>query len=165
MFSKYYQSELSFLRAMGKAFAEVNPSVAGMLAERGGDPDVERLLEGVAFLTARIRERLDDSVPEMVHDLTELLLPHYLRPLPACSIVEFQPIPGALRARARIARHAELASIPVEGTACRFRTSADLDLLPVAVQDVSMDQAISANPVIRIHLAAAAPALPTLFQP
>jgi type VI secretion system protein ImpG len=135
------------------------------LAEKGGDPDVERLLEGAAFLTARIRERLDDSVPEMVHDITELLLPHYLRPLPACSVVEFTPTPGALRARAPIPRNSELASIPVEGTPCRFRTSADFDLLPVAVQDVSMDHAISANPVIRIHLSAAAPALPTVFQP
>src|SRR5512141_2299308 len=99
MFSKYYQSELAFLRGMGKEFAAAHPELAGLLAERGGDPDVERLLEGFAFLSARIRERLDDAVPELIHDLTEILLPHYLRPVPACTVVEFQPVAGALRAR------------------------------------------------------------------
>ena len=92
MFSKYYQSELTYLREVGKAFGAANPTIAGLLAERGGDPDVERLLEGFAFLTARIRERMDDSVSEIVHGLTELLLPHYLRTLPACSIVDW-PVP------------------------------------------------------------------------
>src|SRR5512141_2881929 len=99
MFSKYYQSELAFLRGMGKEFAAAHPNLAGLLAERGGDPDVERLLEGFAFLAARIRERLDDAVPEVIHDLTEVLLPHYLRPVPACSVLEILPNPGALRAR------------------------------------------------------------------
>ena len=88
MFSKHYQSELAYLREMGKAFSAQNPTIAGFLAERGGDPDVARLLEGFAFLTARIRERIDDAVPEVLHGLTELLLPHSLRPVPACSGVE-----------------------------------------------------------------------------
>src|SRR5207248_4042903 len=113
MFSKHYQSELGYLRAMGKEFALVNPSIAGLLAERGGDPDVERLLEGFAFLTARIRERIDDEIPEVVHALTDLLLPHYLRPLPACSILEFTPVAGALRGKHRIPRGTEIATAPV----------------------------------------------------
>jgi type VI protein secretion system component VasA len=82
LFSKYYQSELTYLRELGREFGRAYPNVAGMLAERGGDPDVERLLEGFAFLTARIRERLDDDVPEVIHTLTDLLFPHYLRTLP-----------------------------------------------------------------------------------
>ncbi len=75
MFSKYYQGELSYLREMGRAFAVANPSMAGLLAERGGDPDVERLLEGFAFLSAQIRERTENAVPEVIHGLAELLLP------------------------------------------------------------------------------------------
>ena len=38
-------------------------AVAGLLAERSGDPDVERLLEGFAFLTGKLREKLDDELP------------------------------------------------------------------------------------------------------
>ena len=95
MFSKFYQSELAFLRATGSAYAEAHPQAAGFLSGRGNDPDVERLLEGFAFLAARIRERLEDGLPEVTHDLTELLLPQYLRPLPAATVVEFTPLQGA----------------------------------------------------------------------
>jgi type VI secretion system protein ImpG len=165
MFSRLYQGELAFLRAMGKAYAEANPTTAGLLAERGSDPDVERLLEGCAFLAARVRERIEDSIPEMVHDLAELLLPHYLRSVPAATIVEFTPVPGALRARLRVPAGTEIAAVPVEGTSCRFRTTADLDLLPVSVQDVALDQAIGATPALRVQLQASAQALPALLQP
>lgn len=152
MFSKYYQSELTYLRELGRAFALANPAAAGLLAERGGDPDVERLLEGFSFLTARIRERIDDAVPEIVHALTELLLPHFLRTLPACSIVELSPVISALRGRQRVARGTEVASTNVDGTSCRFRTTSEVDLLPLSVQDVVLDLSVSASPVVRVTL-------------
>ncbi|MCY1081289.1 type VI secretion system baseplate subunit TssF [Archangium lansingense] len=150
MFSKYYLSELNYLREMGRAFGLANPSVAGLLVERGADPDVERLLEGFAFLTARIRERVEDDVPEMVQGLTELLLPHYLRPVPACSIVEFSPQMRALRGRSRISAGAEVASTPLDGTSCVFRTTHDVDLLPLTVQDAMLDRSSVSSPVLRI---------------
>ncbi|HEX9593485.1 MAG TPA: type VI secretion system baseplate subunit TssF, partial [bacterium] len=88
MFNKYYQDELAFLREMGEEFAAAHPQVAHMLAAHGTDPDVERLLEGFAFLTGRIRQKLDDELPEITHTLMGLLWPHYLRPIPAMSVVE-----------------------------------------------------------------------------
>lgn len=165
MFGKYYQSELAYLRALGKEFSLANPSIAGLLAERGGDPDVERLLEGFAFLAARIRERSEDCIPEMVHDLTEMLLPHYLRPLPAASIVECLPVSGTLRTRYRLPCHTEISSGSIEGTRCLFRTTADIDLLPLTIQEVVLDSAIGAAPVLRVQMLAPTPALPTVFQP
>src|SRR5512138_1977451 len=163
MFSKHYQSELAFLRGMGKEFSAAHPSVAGLLAERGGDPDVERLLEGFAFLAARIRERLDDAVPEVIHDLTEVLLPQYLRPVPACSVLEILPNAGALRARQQVPAGAEVASTPVDGVSCRFRTTAPTALVPVSVADATLDAAIGATPVLRVQLHAPAAALPAVF--
>ena len=133
MFSRYYQSELSFLRETGKAFALAHPQMAGLLSERGGDPDVERLLEGFAFLSARVRERIEDAVPEISHGLTELLLPHYLRPLPSCTIVEFSPQIRAIRGAVKVPAGSELAASPVDGTSCRFRTTANLDLLALTL--------------------------------
>ncbi|NVJ25480.1 MULTISPECIES: type VI secretion system baseplate subunit TssF [Myxococcus] len=150
MFSKYYLSELTYLREMGRAFGLANPSLAGLLVERGADPDVERLLEGFAFLTARIRERVDDDVPELVHGLTELLLPHYLRPLPAASIVEFSPHLRALRGRSRLPAGAEVASQPIDGTRCVFRTTTDVDLLPVQLTDALLDRSSITSPVLRL---------------
>jgi type VI secretion system protein ImpG len=163
MFSKHYQSELAFLRAMGKEFAAAHPSVAGLLAERGGDPDVERLLEGFAFLAARIRERLDDAVPEVIHDLTEVLLPHYLRPVPACSVLEILPNPGALRTRQVVPAGAEVASTPVDGVSCRFRTTTPTALLPLTVADAALDAAVGSTPILRLQLQTPPAALPAVF--
>jgi len=165
MFGKYYQGELTYLRELGKEFGQVNPAIASLLTEKSGDPDVERLLEGFAFLTARVRERIDGAVPEIVQSLCQLLLPHYLRPIPATSIVEFLPQQGALRGRIKIARGAEVASQPVDGVSCRFQTTADIDLLPATLQEASLDRSAAASPVLRMTFTAAEAAAPAVFQP
>src|SRR5262245_35453684 len=102
MSNKYYQDELTFLREMGKEYSQDQPALAHMLAERGSDPDVERLLEGFAFLAGRIRQKLDDEFPEVTHGLLSLLWPHYLHPIPSMSILEFKPLPGAVCEKVRI---------------------------------------------------------------
>jgi type VI secretion system protein ImpG len=150
VFSKYYQSELSYLRGLGREFAEANPSLAGLFAEQGGDPDVDRLLEGFAFLTARIRERIDDAVPEVIDALAEMIVPQYTRTLPAVSVVEFLPQQTALRGRHRLPAGTEVGSRPVEGTSCLFRTTVDLELLPLSIQDFTFDHSEEAHPEIRL---------------
>lgn len=90
-FNYYYQSELTALRQLGRRFAERSPALAPFLGQAGRDPDVERLLEGFAFLTGRLRQKLDDELPELTHSLMHLLWPNYMRPLPAFSILQFDP--------------------------------------------------------------------------
>ena len=150
MFNKYYQSELSYLRELGREFSEANPTLAGLFAEQGGDPDVDRLLEGFAFLTARIRERMEDAVPEVVDALAEMIVPQYTRTLPACSVVEFTPQQTALRGRHRLSAGTEVGARPVEGTTCLFRTTVDLDLLPLSLSDFAFDHSVEAHPEIRL---------------
>lgn len=141
-FNKYFQDELAYLREMGREFSAAYPALAPMLAERGGDPDVERLLEGFAFLTGRIREKLDDELPELMLTVAQLLFPQLVRPLPATSILEFTPLPSALREARTIPAGVEVQSVPVDGTRCRFRTSGDCIVAPwilskVLLQDVA----------------------------
>ncbi len=152
MGAKYYESELAYLREMGREFALVHPSTAGLLAERGNDPDVERLLEGFAFLTARIREKVDDSVPAIVQGITELLLPHFLRPIPATSIIQYSPAIKALRGVQPIPRGTKVASTPMQGTSCQFRTTQDVELLPLQVIEAQLDETAASRPVIRLVL-------------
>lgn len=150
MFSKFYQSELAYLREMGRAFSVAQPTVAPLLAEQSADPDVERLLEGFAFLTARIRERLEDAVPELSHELTQLLLPHYLRPVPSCAIVEFSAPARGLRGPVTIPRGTDLLSAPVEGTSCVFRTTEEVDLLPLELTRAAMVRTSSTSAEIKL---------------
>src|SRR5262245_12756190 len=92
MYNTYYQEELAFLRELGKEFAAENPKTAHMLEAADADPDVERLLQGVAFLTGRLRQKADDEIPELFQSLMSLLWPHYLRPVPSTTIVQFFPV-------------------------------------------------------------------------
>jgi type VI secretion system protein ImpG len=142
MFNKYYQDELTYLRQLGQEFARAYPQVGHMLAETGTDPDVERLLEGFAFLAGRIRQRLDSELPELTHAFVGLLWPHYLRPIPAMSVVQFKTA-ATLQDVQSIARGTELDSVPVDGTRCRFRTTSDVLLYPFSVDTTMLDVPLS----------------------
>jgi len=130
MFNRYFQQELSYLKELGVEFAEAHPAIAPMLSGPSSDPDVERLLEGVAFLTSQIREKLDDEFPEIIHELIQLIWPHYLRPVPSCSIIVFTPKP-ALKQPLTVKSGVQVASIPVEGTVCLFKTCYETDIHPL----------------------------------
>lgn len=128
----HYQSELTALRQLGKRFAERNPALAPFLAESGRDPDVERVLEGVAFLTGRLRQKLDDELPELTHSLMHLLWPNYMRPLPAFGMLQFEPLTRTGPAQL-VPRHTPVQSTPLQGVQCRFQTAFDTDVLPLAL--------------------------------
>ena len=145
-----YKRELQHFRGAARSFAERHPGVAGQLS--GDDPDLQRLIEAHAFLTAGVHARLDAAAPAFVEGLTDLLLPHVLRGVPAATIVEFTPNLTALRARQRIARHRPLLARPIDGTACRFRTCFDLDLFPLELTAARLDDRIAAHPQIRLTL-------------
>ncbi|PYT33460.1 MAG: type VI secretion system baseplate subunit TssF, partial [Acidobacteria bacterium] len=117
MFSRFYQEELTFLRDMGREYARAHPgAIADALVRPGTDPDVERLLEGFAFLSARVRERLEDDFPEIVHTLVGLLWPQLLRPFPSASIVTLSPQAGAYKDVRVVPAGTEVQSVPVKGT-------------------------------------------------
>ena len=136
---EYYERELTYLRQMGGEFARKYPKVAGRLmldADRCDDPHVSRLLEGFAFLAARVHRRIDDDFPEICESLTRIIHPGYLRPMPSMTIVECQPDPaqGKKTAGIRIPKGAPLVSkATVEGLPCRFITAYDVDLWPFSV--------------------------------
>src|SRR3954447_21287590 len=91
---RYYDMELAHLRGMGAEFAREFPKIAGRLGLEGfncADPFVERLLEGVAFLTARVHLKLDAEFPRFTQSLLETVYPHYLAPLPSMTMVQFEP--------------------------------------------------------------------------
>src|ERR1700738_3363101 len=95
----YYNSELRYVREMAGEFAREFPKIAGRLAlDRDAkdicpDPYVERLLEGFAFLAARVHLKLDAEFPRCTQTLLETVYPHYLGPVPSMGVVHFEPDP------------------------------------------------------------------------
>lgn len=122
------------MRDLGQAFAKAHPALAPMLSGPSADPDVERLLEGVAFLTALLRQKLDDEFPEIVHELVQLIWPHYLRPVPSTAIMAFKPKP-TLKQSITVPAGIQIASVPVDGTPCHFRTCFETVVHPLTVLD------------------------------
>ena len=86
---QYYNRELQHLRELGAEFAKMYPKVAGRLSLDEFeciDPYVERLLEGFAFLTSRIKIKLDAEHAQLTQHLLNIAYPNYLAPLPSMVI-------------------------------------------------------------------------------
>lgn len=147
----YFNRELEALRGLASEFAERHPKIAGRLRltkDTVDDPHVSRLLEGVAFLGARVQHRLDDEFPELTDALLSVLYPHYLAPLPSAAIVRFASDPE-MAGPARLPSGLAIATEPVGGERCSFRTAYPLTLWPVEVEAVrlsGMPLAAPANP-------------------
>src|SRR6185436_16756336 len=121
-------------------FAEAYPKIAGRLRLSPGgvdDPHVARLLDGVAFLAARVHHRLDDEFPELTDALLGLLYPHYLAPVPSCMVVQFDCQPD-LMTPARLSAGLAIDTEPVRGEELRYRTSAPVTLWPIVVENVRL---------------------------
>lgn len=136
----YYNRELQFVREMGAEFAQAYPRIAARLGIEGlecADPYVERLLEGFAFLTARVQLKLDARHPDFTQHLLELIYPHFLCPIPACAIVEIAPDmkEASLQAGHLVKRGTSLRTPLGKGdrTACEFRTAQAVTLWPITV--------------------------------
>ncbi len=137
---RYYELELQHLRGMGAEFAREFPKMAGRLGLEGftcADPFVERLLEGFAFLTARVQLKLEAEFPRFTQSLLETIFPHYLAPTPSLTMVQFQPLltDAALGGGIAIPHGTGLRTQIGKGdqTACEYRTAHDLTLWPLQI--------------------------------
>lgn len=168
----YYNRELGAIRRLAGEFADAYPKVAARLRvtpEAVDDPYVERLLEGVAFIAARVQQRLDDELPEFSETLLEMLSPHLLAPVPSMTTLRLGAGPDA-QGPARIPRGLLLETEPVRGEPVRFSTCHDVTVWPVAIDTFKLGGqpiAAPANPrvqgaaaCLRIGLRTTAPGLP-----
>lgn len=135
---EYYNRELAYLRELGAEFAAAFPKVAARLAMRDmevADPYVERMLEGFAFLTARIQMKMDAEFPRLSQRILEMVCPHYLAPTPAMLVAQLEPSvsEGSLAAGFTLPAGTVLRSRKMadEQTPCEFRTGHDVVLWPM----------------------------------
>ena len=147
----YYNRELTYIRRMAAQFAEAHPKIAGRLrlgADNSDDPHVERLIEGFAYLTARIRHKLEDDLPELTESLLSVLYPHYQAPIPSMSIVQFEldPAQSQISTGHAVPRDTEMETDAIQGEPCRFRTCYPVTLWPIDLKLASLHQVPFAAP-------------------
>ncbi|MDR5013187.1 type VI secretion system baseplate subunit TssF [Aeromonas veronii] len=133
----YFRDELAFLRLQGREFADSYPELTRFLSEQNTDPDVERLLEGFAFLTGNLRAKIEDEFPELTHGLLNMLWPNYLRPVPSMTIMQFSVIPGAIAQPALVRQGCQLDSLPMDDVTCHFQTCHDAWVYPAEMRQIT----------------------------
>ena len=148
----YYNRELQHVREVGAEFARTFPKIAGRLALdefECADPYVERLLEGMAFLAARIQLKMDAHYPDFTQHLFEIVYPHYIAPTPSMAVVQLQPDmnEGALAEGVSVPRGTMLRAQIGKGeqTACRYQTTDETRLWPLEIRRLdyfSRDEAL-----------------------
>jgi type VI secretion system protein ImpG len=139
---RLYETELAFMRDMGGEFAREFPKIAGRLnlgSIEVADPYVERLMEGFAFLAARIQLKMETEFPTFTQSLLQMVYPHYFAPTPAMAVVRFEP-EAALRTTPQgvvLPRDTELRSLlgTEDQTNCEFRTAHAVQLLPIEIAE------------------------------
>ncbi len=160
----YYEKELAFIRQSGAEFAQAHPKLASRLrvnADTVEDPHVSRLLEGFAYLNARIQHKLDDEFPELTDALFNTIYPHYLRPIPSFSIIQFQASKD-LDSVFSIPSQTLLETEPFQGKTCKFNTRYPVDLVPLMIKSAEIqarpfiapgaNQIQDAGAVLHVHL-------------
>lgn len=90
-FLDYYSDNLSFIRKLGAEFAREYPKIASRLdlsSLECQDPFIERLLEGTAFLSARVEKKLDDGSYRFLENLLSSLSPDVLSQIPSSCVIK-----------------------------------------------------------------------------
>ena len=138
----YYNRELQHIREMAAEFGREHRKIAGRLGMDGievADPYVERLLEGFAYLSARVQLKIDAEFPNFTQALLQMVYPHYLTPTPSMVVAQFKPdlnepalatgyaIPRGTMLRSQIGRD--------DRTACDYRTAHALQLWSLEIKD------------------------------
>lgn len=135
----YYRDELNYLRETADIFAKANPQLSRFLGKSASDPDVERLMEGFAFLVGRLRQHLDAEMPQMTHGLLKLVWPHCLRPIAPITTVQFRIPAGTSESHITVPRGTSVQTESVGGETIEFRTSFDLKVLPLEIAAVDFE--------------------------
>jgi type VI secretion system protein ImpG len=143
-FLAHYNRELLHLRDMAGEFAAEYPKIAGRLGLDGfecADPYVERLLEGFAYMAARVQLKFDSGYTRFTQHLLDTVAPDALAPLPSMLVAQFEPDlrDPALATGHAVARGSALRGrlAPDEQTACEYRTGHETTLWPLMVREAA----------------------------
>ena len=160
-----YNAELKILRESGSRFSKEHPQVASQLGLQAGsvtDPFVERLLEGIAFLSARVHSRLDREASEFASQALASLSPLFMRSTPGVVVLSFDPdfgSPEAFRAGALPKGSLVSSEFPDQQQPVTWATTRDVRLWPLKLVDAQCVRGLASIPSVMASALANAQAL------
>ncbi|ABM01896.1 hypothetical protein DUF879 [Psychromonas ingrahamii 37] len=141
-----YQQELKLLKESSQVFSKEYPAITESLNRDIVDPDVDMILQGVSYLTAQFKKELDDQFPVALQALSQVLTPTLMQPIPAVSILSLTPkanLISPLMVKKGTGFDSSPAKLDEEGherIACRFSSAWEVEVLPVRVATLVMQQ-------------------------
>ncbi|PSW16137.1 type VI secretion system baseplate subunit TssF [Photobacterium rosenbergii] len=139
----YYERELAYIRQSLEGFGQQFPEHASsMRLNQSGqeDPNISRLIDAVALLTAKTEKRIDEQFPEVLQDLFNVLYPGYLQTVPSYAPFKLELSGEAGAEPLSLAKGSEL-SVQINQSECLFTL---VDELVVAPYDIAQIEASSA---------------------
>lgn len=136
----FFKDEHLFLQQQSGTFVDTYPHAAQFLTEKSHDPDVDRTLEGFAFLTGQLHEKIENEYPQLIQGLVDMLWPHYLSPTPSMTIIEFTTTKAAPE---KLTQGIDLHSAAKkERPSCSFQTSRDVTVVPACIKNVKINNVL-----------------------
>ena len=146
-FLEKYHHELKLFRDASKEFAKEHPSIAGhlgLLAPEIEDPYIERLIEAVSFLTARINHKIDEQYPQFLKHIFKVIQPSFVKVIPSCAVValnSYEQKPTFIPKNTLITTHAKKQGASV----CQFSTCHDIQITPLTIKKTSYNRVARGN--------------------
>ena len=141
-FLDYYRENLAHIRSLASEFSAEFPKIAARLELSDfecQDPYVERLLEGTAFLAARVEKKLESGFPRLLESILASVAPLALYPIPSFCVLELQWAASDERLKkGSLLPQGTPFLCPVPGiqSQCTYTTMADISLYPLALTEV-----------------------------
>ena len=167
---RYFERELAYVRKSLSEFAQSNPEQANALKlnqRSNEDPNISRLIDGMALLTAKTEKKFDEQLPELLQDLFNILYPGYLQISPSYVPVTLNEDLDKLSEPVLLPRGSQLSAVLDGSEECLFSTVADLQIDPYYIQNIRAESAPfnfvtpnnlkQADSVIQLELASVSP--------
>lgn len=137
----YYLRELDILKEEGNRFAKAHPDAARQLGidQEHFDPDVARLTESFAYLSARLWHSVEDIYPKTSAQLLNVLYPYMVNPIPSVSIASFDvDYEKAAQPNGVFIDAGIPFSVDTEDTPLNFVSCYPIHYWPLSVEDVEV---------------------------
>lgn len=166
----YFEAEMRHLNEGCKQFAKHYPEHARRLNLEGvsdRDPNVDRLLEGVAYLTGKIQQKLDNDLLIVSEMLLEQHFPRALQPIVSRAIAQYairenQPTP-LFAMRVDKADGLISKAVGEENTPCMFSIEDTVELQPIALTDIYYQPLATGHASLSLTLKTTTKAQPLTF--
>lgn len=144
-FRDTYNRELSLLYERASEFAAEYPGIAdrlGGLLRDNTDPAVAGLLEGTAFLAARVQLKMQEEFRGFTEELLEQIFPDALAPLPSMMLVQAHPpfdnkdLDDGLTVASGAYIDARFVDAD-QRVSCRYRLGSAVTLWPLLLSDIT----------------------------